>query len=231
MPKSWMIEEREYAGAEHLNDAFVAAYDRKQQFDPSSDVALVLSRGLGPQSTLVDLGAGTGTLALAAASALGRVVAVDVSLSMLHMLGRRAERLGVTSVECVQAGLLNYEHDGSPPDAIYTRNVLHQLPDFWKGMALDRIAHLLPSGGLLLVRDLVYDFHPSEADDVLEEWLSGAVDDPARGYTRDDLVEHIRTENSTYRWLFEPMLSVAGFDIIEADYRRQVYASYTCIKR
>jgi hypothetical protein len=66
---------------------------------------------------------------------------------------------------------------------------------------------------------------------VLEEWLSGAVDDPARGYTRDDLVEHIRTENSTYRWLFEPMLSVAGFDIIEADYRRQVYASYTCIKR
>jgi ubiquinone/menaquinone biosynthesis C-methylase UbiE len=226
-----MIEEREYAGAEHLNDAFVAAYDRKQQFDPSSDVALVLSRGLGPQSTLADLGAGTGTFSLAAAAALGRVVAVDVSLSMLHMLGRRAEQMGVTNVECVHAGLLSYDHDGSPPDAIYTRNVLHQLPDFWKGMALDRIAHLLPSGGLLLVRDLVYDFDPSEADDVLEEWLSGAIDDPARGYTRNDLVEHIRTENSTYRWLFEPMLSVAGFDIIDAEYRRNVYASYTCVKR
>jgi hypothetical protein len=34
-----------------------------------------------------------------------------------------------------------------------------------------------------------------------------------------------------YRWLFEPMLSVAGFDIIDADYRRNVYASYTCVRR
>jgi ubiquinone/menaquinone biosynthesis C-methylase UbiE len=226
-----MIEEHDYAGAEHLNDAFVAAYDRKQQFDPSSDVALLLSRGLGPESTLVDLGAGTGTFALAAASVLGRVIAVDVSLSMVHMLGQRAERLGVTNVECVQAGLLTYEHVGAAPDAIYTRNVLHQLPDFWKGLALERIACLLPRGGLLYVRDLVYDFDPSEADDVLERWLSGAADDPARGYTRDDLVEHVRSENSTYRWLFEPMLSVAGFDIIDADYRRNVYGSYTCVRR
>jgi ubiquinone/menaquinone biosynthesis C-methylase UbiE len=231
MSRPWMIEERDYAGPEHLNDAFVAAYDRKQQFDPSSDVALIESHGLGSETTLVDLGAGTGTFALAAASVFGRVIAVDVSMSMLHMLRQRAERQGFSNVECVQAGLLTYEHAGSAPDAIYTRNVLHQLPDFWKGVALERIARLLPSGGLLLVRDLVYDFAPTEADDVLEQWLSGAVDDPAHGYTRDDLAEHIRTENSTYRWLFEPMLSVAGFDIIDCDYRRKVYGSYTCVKR
>jgi ubiquinone/menaquinone biosynthesis C-methylase UbiE len=226
-----MIEEREYAGAEHLNDAFVAAYDRKQQFDPSNDVALLVDRGLGPQSTVVDLGAGTGTFALAAAAGVGRVVAVDVSVSMLHMLGQRAEGLGVTNIEPVQAGLLSYEHVGPAPDAVYTRNVLHQLPDFWKGLALERIARTLPTGGLLLVRDLIYDFDPSEADEVLERWLAGAVDDPARGYTRDDLTEHIRTENSTYRWLFEPMLSAAGFEIVDAEYRRNVYASYTCARR
>jgi ubiquinone/menaquinone biosynthesis C-methylase UbiE len=226
-----MIEEREYAGAEHLNDAFVAAYDRKQQFDPSSDVALLVDRGLGPQSTVVDLGAGTGTFALGVAAAVGRVVAVDVSVSMLHMLGQRAESLDITNVERVQAGLLSYEHVGPAPDAVYTRNVLHQLPDFWKGLALERIARTLATGALLLVRDLIYDFDPSEADEVLERWLAGAVDNPALGYTRDDLAEHIRTENSTYRWLFEPILSASGFDIVDAEYRRNVCASYTCVRR
>jgi ubiquinone/menaquinone biosynthesis C-methylase UbiE len=231
MSGSWFIDEHAHAGAEHLDDAFVAAYDRKQQFDPSPDVELVLSHGLGSRSTLVDLGAGTGTFALEAAGRLGRVVAVDISSAMLHVLGRRAEERGIANVECVPAGLLAYEHVGAAPDAVYTRNVLHHLPDFWKGVALARIARMLPGGGLLLVRDLVYDFDPTDADAVLERWFAGAVDDPERGYTRRDLVEHVRTESSTYRWLFEPMLSLAGFDIVDTDYRRNVYASYTCRKR
>jgi ubiquinone/menaquinone biosynthesis C-methylase UbiE len=230
MTKPWMIEERDYAGAEHLNDAFVAAYDRKQQFDPSADVAALADHGLGRDSTLVDLGAGTGTFALAAAATIGRVVAVDVSVSMVHMIGQRAEALSVPNVERVEAGLLSYEHAGPAPDAMYTRNVLHQLPDFWKGVALDRIAQLLPSGGLLFVRDLVYDFHPSEAEVVLEAWFAGAPEDPSQGYTRRDLEEHVRTENSTYRWLFESILETAGFEILDVQFQRSVYGAYTCRK-
>jgi ubiquinone/menaquinone biosynthesis C-methylase UbiE len=228
MTKPWMIEERDYAGAEHLNDAFVAAYDRKQQFDPAADVAALADHGLSRDSTLVDLGAGTGTFALAAAATIGRVVAVDVSVSMVHMIGQRAEALGVSNVERVEAGLLSYEHAGPAPDAMYTRNVLHQLPDFWKGVALDRIARLLPSGGLLFVRDLVYDFHPSEAEEVLEAWFAGAPEDPSQGYTRHDLEEHVRTENSTYRWLFESILETAGFEVLDVQFQRSVYGAYTC---
>jgi hypothetical protein len=41
----------------------------------------------------------------------------------------------------------------------------------------------------------------------------------------------VRTEHSTYRWLFEPVLSATGFDIVDVDFRRSVYASYTCVKR
>jgi len=51
------------------------------------------------------------------------------------------------------------------------------------------------------------------------------------GHTRADLITHIRDENSTFRWLFEPMLESVGFEIITADFQRQVYAEYTCIKR
>jgi hypothetical protein len=53
----------------------------------------------------------------------------------------------------------------------------------------------------------------------------------ARGYTRDEFAEHIRTEHSTFRWLFEPMLTAVGFEIVEADSRRRVYATYTYVKR
>jgi predicted alpha/beta hydrolase len=53
------------------------------------------------------------------------------------------------------------------------------------------------------------------------------LDELAPGYTRDDLAQHVRTEFSTFRWLLEPMLSRAGFEILTADYRGRVYGAYT----
>lgn len=40
----------------------------------------------------------------------------------------------------------------------------------------------------------------------------------------------MRSEFSTYRWLFEPMLSPTGSEIVEVDYRASVYGAYTCVK-
>jgi SAM-dependent methyltransferase len=86
---------------------------------------------------------------------------------MLKLLRERAAEAGVTNLECVQAGFLSYEHAGPPVDAVYTRNALHQLPDFWKAVALGRIARMLRPGGVLRLHDLIYDFQPGEADAVL----------------------------------------------------------------
>jgi SAM-dependent methyltransferase len=58
----------------------------------------------------------------------------------------------------MRAGFLSYEHEGDPPDAVFTRNALHHLPDFWKAAALERIARLLRPRGVLLLRDIVYSF-------------------------------------------------------------------------
>ncbi len=92
-------------------------------------------------------------------------------------------------------------------------------------------AQLLRQRGILRLRDLIFDFEPSDADAVIRAWLDGAVDDPARGYTRDDLAEHLRSEFSTYRWLLEPMLVAAGFEIVDATFDRGVYGQLTCVKR
>jgi ubiquinone/menaquinone biosynthesis C-methylase UbiE len=232
MTKPWMLDERAHAGPEHLDPSFVAGYERKQGYpDPAEDLAVLAAHGLDASSTVVDLGAGTGRFAIAAARRFAKVTAVDVSPAMLEFLRRQVAAAVVANLECVQAGFLSYEHAGPPADAVYTRNALHQLPDFWKAIALDRISRMLRPGGVLRLRDLVYDFKPWEADAVFERWLENAADDPAWGYTRADFAEHIRSEYSTFRWLLEPMLAVAGFEIVTADFSGSVYGAYTCRKR
>jgi SAM-dependent methyltransferase len=242
MQTSWMIDELAHAGAEHLDPAFVAGYDRKAGYiradatgpvdglDPAEDLAVFRAHGLDVRAALVDFGAGTGRFALAAARAFRRVIAVDVSPVMARAIRERAAGAGLSNLACVQAGFLTYEHTGPLADGVFTRNALHQLPDFWKAVALDRIARLLRPEGVLRLRDLIYDFEPSEAGAVFARWLDGASDDPAQGYTRADLAEHIRSEHSTFRWLLEPMLTAAGFRIVNAEFRQSVYGAYTCVK-
>jgi SAM-dependent methyltransferase len=161
---------------------------------------------------------------------VARLVAVDVSPVMQAVLRDRVARAGLPNIECVQAGFLTYEHTGPPTDAVFARNALHQLPDFWKVLALDRIAKVLRPGGVLRLDDLIFDRQPAEAEAVVDAWLEDAADDPSPGYTRDDFAEHLRTEFSTFRWLFEPMLAAARFTIVTASFDGQVYGTYTCVR-
>ncbi|HWC68326.1 MAG TPA: class I SAM-dependent methyltransferase [Acidimicrobiales bacterium] len=209
----------------------MAGYDRNAGFDPAEDVEALRQRGLGPDSLVVDLGAGTGTFAVSVAPFCRQVVAVDVSSAMTAALRARVEDLGLDNVAVVDAGFLSYVHDRGPADVVFTRNALHQLPDFWKAIALDRIASFLRPRGTLRLRDLVFDFAPHEAEDRIEGWLSGAVTDRAVGWTAEELAEHVRGEFSTYSWLLDSMLDHTGFDIVERSFRRSAYGTYTCTRR
>jgi SAM-dependent methyltransferase len=223
---SWTPDEIGYAGLEHLDADYVAGYDAKAQVDPRDDIAILVAHGLGPGTTIVDLGAGTGVFTAAAAATGATVIAVDVSPAMVRHLD--AQFAGQPDVTVVPAGFLTYEHIGAPVEFVYCRNALHQLPDFWKGIALQRITAYLAPGAIFRVRDLVFDFEPADADEFIPAWMAGGVDDPARGWTPDELAEHVRIEFSTYRWLFEPMLERVGFEILDVDYVRRAYGAYTC---
>jgi SAM-dependent methyltransferase len=227
----WFLDELAAAGPEHLDPGYVAGYDRKSAFDPVPDIEILQSLGLGAETTLIDLGAGTGTFAVAAAPLCRRVIAVDVSRAMLDALEVKVREAGLANVEIVRAGLLSYE-GRERVDFVYSKNTLHHLPDLWKGVALDRLVHQMKPGGILRLRDLVYSFEPSEAGAMFEAWLGEAPADPAAGWTRAELETHIRTEYSTYSWLLEPMLTHAGFDILDATFTEsKVFAAYTCRRR
>lgn len=215
------LDERAHAGSEHLDPAYVAGYDAKTQLELGAALDLLRRHGLGGNTILVDLGCGTGLLAAAAAPEAKRVVGVDPSAAMLEVARSRSD-----AVEWVEAGFLTYEHEGHPPHLVHSRNALHHLPDFWKGVALARAHDLLAPGGMLILRDLVYDFEPAEADRRIEEWLAGAAATPAEGWTRDELETHVRDEHSTFAWLLEALLTHAGFEIVERDVRGGIYATY-----
>jgi ubiquinone/menaquinone biosynthesis C-methylase UbiE len=224
----WWLDEAAHAGHEHLDPDYVAGYEAKAGYDPSDDIEVLLRHGLDEQSVVVDLGAGTGRFTVEAARRCGRVIAVDVSPAMVAALHDRVRAAGLDNVSIVQAGFLSYQHEGDPVDFVFTRNALHQIPDFWKGIALDRIASMLRPGGIMRLRDLVFDFEPSEADQRIAAWMAGAVDDPAKGWTAAELAEHVRLEHSTYSWLFEPMLQRTGFQILDKAYVRNAYGEFTC---
>ena len=217
----WYPVEREHTGPEHLDADYVAGYDAKTGLDLEDALGLLRRQGLGADTTLLDLGCGTGLLAAAAASEAGRVVGVDPSRAMLEVARRRSD-----AVEWVEAGFLTYEHEAEPPQLAHSRNALHHLPDFWKGVALSRIHALLAPGGVLVLRDLVYDFEPGDAARRIEDWLADAAPTPAEGWTRAELETHVRHEHSTFAWLQESLLEHAGFEIFERDVRDGIYATY-----
>ena len=223
-PPTWRLDEQAHAGHEHLDPEYVAGYERKSATDWSEDITALQALGVGATSTVIDFGAGRRSRACSLPH-VARVVAIDPSEAMVAAMRER-------SVEVVCAGFLSYEHDGDLADAVYTRNALHHLPDFWKALALERIARLLRRGGVLLLRDIVYSFEPAEAATVIGAWLASARTDPAKGWSAAELAKHLREEHSTFSWLLEPLLERAGLRIED---RRlspsRVYAAYTCIRR
>ena len=56
---------------------------------------------------------------------------------------RRSRHAACANVEVVHAGVPHLPHAAPPADFVFTRNALHQVPDFWKAIALDRIRRIL----------------------------------------------------------------------------------------
>jgi len=233
-PDSWWLDERAHAGREHFDERHARRYDAKEDGQAAAEVCLLQEAGvLDRECSVVDIGAGSGQFALAASPACKRVVAVDVSPVMLGRLAESIDRCAVSNVEAVLAGFLTYRHSGEPADVVYSRYALHHLPDFWKAIALHRIADMLRPGGVLRLWDVVYSFEPAEAERRIGAWITETMTaDVERGWTQAELAEHVRDEHSTFAWLLEPMIKRAGLDMVDASYSASgVFARYLCKKR
>lgn len=225
MAPDWMIDEKDHAGEEHLDPAQVAQYDEKIPFDPSHEIDLLCDRGLSAEDTIIDFGTGTGVFLLAAAEHAGRAIGVDISKPMLNVAREKVASHDIDNIELVHDGFLSYDHRGPSASFAFSKNALHQLPDFWKVEALKCIGETLEPGGILRLRDLVYSFDPTDSHEAIEAWLDGME---STSFTDTELANHFSEEFSTYDFLMESMLEEAGYRLMDATYRDGFYAAYTC---
>jgi putative AdoMet-dependent methyltransferase len=225
---AWYFDEFKMAGVDFHDSAQVAAYDRNQTAStPNKEQALVDRLGIGANHRVLDLGAGTGNFAIAAALAGAAVDAVDISPAMLRYAQTKADRAGV-DIAFHQAGFLTYAHPGPLADVVVCKNALHILPDFWKMVALQRMSAMLQPHGMFYLRDVVFSFPPTDYAAAIDQWIAAVAKPDGEGWIAKDFAMHVREEHSTYSWILESMLTRAGFEIRAANYLAPTYAEYLC---
>ncbi|MHB1487985.1 MAG: class I SAM-dependent methyltransferase [Acidimicrobiales bacterium] len=105
---------------------------------------------------VVDLGTGTGQLALRVARNVGSVLAVDVSESMVKVL---AEKAGVDAITNIEARVEAIEEMELPPqsvDLVISNYALHHLRDQDKLRLVQSVAKWLRPGGRLVIGDMMF---------------------------------------------------------------------------
>lgn len=228
----WQYDETKFSGVDYLRRDEVAAYDRmhKKFRDYEKSAEEIIRRlSLSADSTVIDLGSGTGAFALHAARKCRTVYAVDVSDAMLDYCRQQATKEGVNNIVLCHAGLLTYEHQAEPADAAVCVAVLHHLPDFWKAVALTRCCRMLKPGGRLYLFDIVFPSRESTLPEKIDEWVM-AIEAMADARLAEEAVVHARDEFSTYDWIMEGLLTRSGFHIDTAEYGQGFQTSYVCTK-
>lgn len=228
--EKWIYDEFRQVGKDYGLDAEAGAYDSSHADfrDVEAENRALLDRlDLDPDAVVIDFGAGTGAFAAAAAKRCRMVYAVDVSQAMLALARSRAERQGLSNVVFCHAGFLSYRHEGSKAAALTSCFSFHHLPDFWKGIALQRMHGMLAGGGKLFVRDVVLqEGQPLEAIAgfiAKQESLGG-------DFLRKDAEGHFREEFSTYDWVMRGLLERSGFRVQDEAFYDGVIAEYLCVK-
>ena len=226
----WQYHEPEHPGPDF--DAVAPSYDHNMQKfrDIQGEIEEILSfLQLQIDDTVLEMGAGTGEFALAAARRCAQVFAIDISPGMLDLARNKAQERGVDNIRFLSGGFLTYRHRDKPPDAIVSQIALHHLPDFWKQIALLNMAGMLRPGGRLCLRDIVYSFDPQGYEREIERFIVSTGERAGPGFAQS-MTRHINKEFSTMDWIMRGLIERAGLLIEKEDHKEGFLGLYLCRK-
>ena len=146
---------------EFNHDEWAAGYDAevRDETDPIragyADVLrwTVECADISPDSSVVDLGSGSGNTS-ALIPAARHLVCVDISTKMTELA--RPKLMHLSSVEYVQADLLEFFDEQRAFDRLVSTYAVHHLTEDEKAMLLERIAMSLAPGGIAVFGDLMF---------------------------------------------------------------------------
>ncbi|QLH78870.1 methyltransferase domain-containing protein [Halosimplex rubrum] len=156
-------------------DEMAADYDDDESDEYRACASLVVEHAdPRPGDTVLDLGTGTGAIALPLAEEAERVIGRDISEGMLEEAREKATDRGLSNVEFGEG---RFREPAVPDDAdvdvVTTNFAMHHLSDAEKRETLDAIAGLEPRR--VVLGDVMF-FDGPDPDD---PFYSPEVDDPA----------------------------------------------------
>jgi len=229
----WQYDEAKSCGVNYNSLWQARIYDRRHRgFRDCKKEAkeIIALLDLDTDGTILDMGCGTGAFAINAAGYFRKIYAVDISNAMLRRARRKAKKERLVNIEFRQGGFLSYVHDAEPLDAIVSIAALHHLPDFWKIIALKRLARMVKTGGKLYINDVVFSFDMTDYESFIKGFIR-SMTDRMGDQMKKELETHFRQEYSTFSWIMEGLLEKADFIIEKADYREGFFATYLCKKK
>ncbi len=227
----WYFKEKQI-GVDYLDSKIAGEYDKEHQsfrnFKAEAEDILEKLK-ITEEDVVLDFGCGTGGIALNLTPFCKKVICVDLSSEMLDILESKAIKQNITNIETHINGFLTYHHEGDKVDKIVSKFALHHLPDFWKSIALLKMANTLKTGGKLYLSDVVFTFEPSDHESSIKGMIED-MRDMASDSMVDETITHIKEEFSTYDWVIEGLLEKAGFSIDSKIMEDQNYLTYVCSK-
>lgn len=107
---------------------------------------------LSEESSVLEIGCGTGSTALEHAPLVREIIATDVSARMLEIAKEKATTAEVSNVRFLQATASEALTGGKDFDVVLALNLLHLLPD-WRAVVHNAHSSLRP-GGVLVISTL-----------------------------------------------------------------------------
>jgi len=225
--RDWIYDESKQCGTDYLDPVNADQYDERHEkfrdFQAEAERIITFLR-ISSDDTVIDLGTGTGSIAVHLAKQCRKVYAVDVSETMLEKCRQKCTDASVNNVEFCQGGFLSYHHT-EPVDAIVSQHALHHLPDMWKQVAMLRCYDMLKPDGTFWLMDLVFPFEARDYEPAIQEWVDTHV--PIAG---PEAALHIKEEFSTMGWIMEGILERTGFVIEHIQDCQSFIKGYVCRK-
>lgn len=227
----WYYNELKQIGVDYTDIKEVSAYDSLMQKLRDTETESKSVRELLKikiSDSVLEIGTGTGEFALNISEYCKKVVAIDISKTMLNFARAKAENQNKTNLHFYNAGFLTYSNNGELFNVIITQLTLHHLPDYWKMMALRQVYKMLEEGGSFYLRDIVFPSNVQDYDSYFASIIAG-LQKSAGNEIAEETEIHIREEFSTLDWIMEGLLKSTGFRIEYIQYDG-LLGSYLCKK-
>jgi putative AdoMet-dependent methyltransferase len=228
---AWIFNEENLVGVDYGDSKVADEYENQHAFRNFREEAdkMYSALQLSGDSSILDIGCGTGGLSIELANRCKHIYSVDVSTAMISVLKKKIHEKNISNITAQAAGFLKYKHAGDPLDAIVCNVALHHLPDFWKQIALLNFYKMLKDGGKLFLCDVVFGFTPQNYQEEIDGWLSKMKEVAGEKIT-DETIVHVRDEFSTWDWVLKGMLEKAGFNVIANNELMKNMQIYICVK-